>query len=108
MDLGFIHPFLSLYDFNSDLEGCYKEGLYENLNGKAYGGENALYIELDLPDPEFLPSENPLSGSLKNQFQSVSDLKEISAQSWGHIEAFGDTISPKTSSQQPCSWSTMT
>ena len=24
MDLAFIHPFLSPYDFNSDLEGCYK------------------------------------------------------------------------------------
>ena len=75
MDLGFIHPFLSPYDFNSDLEGCYKEGLYENLNGKAYGSEmhyrkkkswtfDTLYIELDLPDPEILPFENPLSGSL--------------------------------------------
>ena len=45
MDLGFIHPFLSPYDFNSDLEGCYKEGLYENLNGKAYGSNNALQKE---------------------------------------------------------------
>ena len=69
---------------------------------------DTLYIELDLPDPEILPFENPLSDSLSNKFQSVSDLKEISAQSWGHIEAFGDTISPKISSQQPCSWSTMT
>ena len=42
MDLGFFHPFLSPYDFNSDLEGCYREELYENLNGKAYGSENAL------------------------------------------------------------------
>ena len=74
MDLGFIHPFLSPYDFNSDLEGCHKGGLYENINGKAYGSENALQkeeildighcIELGLPDPEILPFENPLSGSL--------------------------------------------
>ena len=45
MDLGFIHPFLSPYDFNSDLEGCHKEGLYENLNSKAYGSKNALQKE---------------------------------------------------------------
>ena len=32
MDLGFNHPLLSPYDFNSDLKGCYKEGIYENLN----------------------------------------------------------------------------
>ena len=30
MDLSFIHPFLLPYDFNSDLEGCYREGIYEN------------------------------------------------------------------------------
>ena len=55
MDLGFIHPFLSPYDFNSDLEGCYKEGLYENLNGKAYGSENALQKEeiLDIGHPVY-------------------------------------------------------
>ena len=75
MDWGFNYPFLSPYDFNSDLEGCYKEGLYENLNGKAYGSKmhyrkknswtfDTLYIELDLPDPEILPFENPLSGSM--------------------------------------------
>ena len=53
LDLGCIHPFLSPYDFNSDLEGCYKEGLYENLNGKAYGSENALQKEeiLDIGHP---------------------------------------------------------
>ena len=32
MDLGFNHPLLSPYDFNSDLKGCYKEGIYEYLN----------------------------------------------------------------------------
>ena len=55
MDLGFIHPFLSPYDFNSDLEGCYKEGLYENLNGKAYGSNNALQKEeiLDIGHPVY-------------------------------------------------------
>ena len=55
MNLGFIHPFLSPYDFNSDLEGCYKEGLYENLNGKAYGSENALQKEeiLDIGHPVY-------------------------------------------------------
>ncbi len=37
-----------------------------------------------------LPLDNPLSGSLSNQLQNVSDLKEICAQSWGHIEAFRD------------------
>ena len=55
MDLGFIHPFLSPYDFHSDLEGCYKEGLYENLNGKAYGSKNALQKEeiLDIGHPVY-------------------------------------------------------
>ena len=38
----------------------------------------------------------------------VSDQKEICAQSCGHLEAFGDTKSPKTNSQQTCSWSRMT
>ena len=48
MDLGFIHPFLSPYDFNS-------EGLYENLNGKAYGSNNALQKEeiLDIGHPVY-------------------------------------------------------
>ena len=47
-------PF-TIYDFNSDLEGCYKEGLYENLNGKAYGSENALQKEeiLDIGHPVY-------------------------------------------------------
>ena len=45
MDLGFIHPFLSPYDFNSNLEGCYKEGFYENLIGKAHCSKNALQKE---------------------------------------------------------------
>ena len=69
MDLGFIHPFLSPYDFKSDLEGCYKEGLSENLNGKPmvvkmhYRKKKSWtldnqYIELDLTDPEILPFEN--------------------------------------------------
>ena len=45
MDLGFIHPFPLPYDFNSDLGGCYKAGLYDNLNGKAYGSQNAIQKE---------------------------------------------------------------
>ena len=49
-----------------------------------------------------------LPATLFNQFESISDLKENSAQSWGHIEPFGDIIGPKTSSQQPYSWSMMT
>ena len=39
---------------------------------------------------------------------SVSDLREIFAQSWGHIETFGDTKSVKTKSQQPFSCIRMT
>ena len=55
MDSGFIHPFLSPYDFNSDLEGCHKEGLYENLNSKAYGSKNSLQKEenLDIRHPVY-------------------------------------------------------
>ena len=60
---------------------------------------DTLYIEPDSPDPEILPLDNHLSGSLLNQFQSVSDLKGISAQSWGRIEALWDIRSPKYSSQ---------
>ena len=45
MDLGFNHPLLTPFDFISDLKGCYKEGLYKNLNGKAYGSKNALQKE---------------------------------------------------------------
>ena len=37
-----------------------------------------------------------------NQLENVSDLNEICARSWGHIEAFRDIISLKISSQQPC------
>ena len=45
MDLGFNHKLLSPYDFNPDLKGCYKEGIYENLNAEAYGCKNAFQEE---------------------------------------------------------------
>ena len=53
MDLGFNHPLLSPYDFNSDLKDCYKEGFYGNLNGKANGSKNAIQKEeiLDIGHP---------------------------------------------------------
>ena len=57
MDFGFNHPLLTPYDFNSDLKGCYKEGIHENLICKAFGSKiltrkkkswtlDTLYIEL--------------------------------------------------------------
>ena len=39
MDFGFNHPLLTPYDFNSDLKGCYKEGIHENLICKAFGSK---------------------------------------------------------------------
>ena len=45
MDLGFNHKLLSPYDFNPDLKGCYKEGIYENINSEAYGCKNAIQEE---------------------------------------------------------------
>ena len=45
IDLSFNHQLLSPYDFNSDLKDCYKEGLHENSNVKAYGGKNAIQKE---------------------------------------------------------------
>ena len=69
---------------------------------------DTLNIELKSPDLNFFLFADHLPTTLINQYESISDLKENSAQSWGHIEAFGDPISPKTSSQQPYSWSTMT
>ena len=62
---------------------------------------DTLYIELKSPDLNFFLFADHVPATLFNQNESISDLKENSAQSWGHIEAFGDTISPKTSSQQP-------
>ena len=55
MDLGFNHPLLSPYDFNSDLKDYYKEGLYGNLNGKAFGSKNAIQKEeiLDIGHPVY-------------------------------------------------------
>ena len=42
---------------------------------------------LKSPDPDFCPFTNHLPASLLNIFESISDLKVISDQSWGHIEA---------------------
>ena len=64
---------------------------------------DTLYIWLKSPDLEILPFNNHQSGSLQKQLVSDSDLKEICAQSWGHLEVFRDIISLKTSSQQPYS-----
>ena len=105
-----------LYHLNS-----HKVLLYNNLQGQNWSHMvkgmdewslnpflDTLYIELKSPDLNFFLFADHVPATLFNQYESISDLKENSAQSWGHIEAFGDTISPKTSSQQPCSWSTMT
>ena len=40
-------------------------------------------------------------------FDDVSDLKVICAQSCGHLEAYGDPRSPKTSWHQPWIWGRM-
>ena len=64
---------------------------------------DTLYINLLLADPNFFLFADNLSVFFVKPIWSVSDQKEICAQSWGHIETFGDTVSPKTSSQQPCS-----
>ena len=57
MDLGFNHPLLSPYDFNSDLKDCYKEGLDGNLNGifGIFGIKNAIQKEeiLDIGHPVY-------------------------------------------------------
>ena len=45
MDLGFNHKLLSPYDFNPVLKGCFKEGIYENINAEAYGFKNAIQVE---------------------------------------------------------------
>ena len=58
---------------------------------------------LQSADLDYFPSADHLHASLLNQLDSVSDQKEICAQSWGHLEAFRGIISSKTSSQQPCS-----
>ena len=42
---------------------------------------------LKSPDPHFCPFANHLPASFLNIFESISDLKVICAQSWGHIEA---------------------
>ena len=63
---------------------------------------DTLYIILQLAHLNFFPFPDHLPTSLLNQ------LEEICAQSWDHIEAFGDTKSLKTKKQQPCSWSRMT
>ena len=68
MDLGFNHKLLSPYDFNPVLKGCFKEGIYENINAyeklmalkmlyrkKKSWTFDTLYIELDSLDPETLP-----------------------------------------------------
>ena len=65
---------------------------------------DTLFIILKSADLKFFLFADHLPASLLNQWESVSDLKEICAQSWGHIEAFRHIISPKTSLQQPCSW----
>ena len=52
----------------------------------------------------FFPFCWPSSCLIVKLICSVSDQKKICSQSWGHIETF----SPKTSSQQPGSWSRMT
>ena len=59
---------------------------------------------LKSPDPDFCPFANYLLGSFLNIFKSISDLKVICAQSWGHIEALRGPRSLKTSSQQHFSW----
>ena len=63
-----------------------------------------LYIILKSADLKFFLFADNLPTSLLNQWESISDLKEICAQSWGHIEAFRHITSPKTSLLQPCSW----
>ena len=42
---------------------------------------------------------NFVEDTFLNILESISDLKVISAQSWGHIEALWDLRSPKSSSQ---------
>ena len=63
-----------------------------------------LYIILKSAELKFFLFADNLPASLLNQYESISDLKEICAQSWGHIEAFKHITSPKTSLLQPCSW----
>ena len=59
---------------------------------------------LKSPDPDFCPFANHLPASFLNIFESISDLKVICAQSWGHLEALWGPRSPKTSLQQHFSW----
>ena len=65
---------------------------------------DTLFIILKSTDLKFFLFADHLPASLLNQWESLSDLKEICAQSWGHIEVFRTIISPKTISKQPCSW----
>ena len=44
-------------------------------------------------DPDFCPFSNHLPASFLNIFESISDLKVISGQSWGHREALWDIFS---------------
>ena len=63
-----------------------------------------LYIILKSLDLKFFYFSDNLPASLLNQWESISDLKEICAQAWDHIEAFRHIISPKTCLLQPCFW----
>ena len=65
---------------------------------------DTLFIILKSADLKFFLFAGHLPASLLNQWESVSDLKEICTQSCGHIKAFRHIISLKTSLQQPCSW----
>ena len=48
---------------------------------------DTLYIELKSPDLNFFLFADHLPATLLNQLKSISDLKENSAHSWGHIES---------------------
>ena len=47
--------------------------------------------------PLILPFDKHLPDLFYNWLESISDLKVICAQSWGHIEALKNFWSPKTS-----------
>ncbi len=59
---------------------------------------------LKSPDPDFCPFAYHLRALFLNIFESISDLKVICTQSWGHIEVLWGPRSLKTSSQQHFSW----
>ena len=72
MDFGFNHPLLTPYDFNSDLKGCYKEGIHENwelyIELKSWNssfGQSPIWLTIKLTRECFWPKGNlrPVLGS---------------------------------------------